>query len=244
MTALMTYLREFHFGSVAFRLVLAMISGSVIGAGRARKRRNAGFRTYTLTCIGAALALIISQYEYAMMLGPWAGIVAEVGMKFDASRFAASVISGIGFLAAGTILSAEHQQVSGLTTATGLFASVCMGLACGAGFYEVVIPSIFVLILVLDVMYPLEVRFKRRVRNINIFVEFDTIKDLNVITDAIRAKSATVYEIDVERMLREGKKYPSAIMTLKLSRENYSHSAILSSVAELPCVFAVKELIS
>ena len=244
MTAIMTYLREFHFGTVAFRLILAMIAGSVIGAGRARKRRNAGFRTYTLTCVGAALALMISQYEYAMMLGPWAEVVAEVGMKFDASRFAASVISGIGFLAAGTILSAEHQQVSGLTTATGLFASVCMGLACGAGFYELVIPSILVLVLVLDVMYPLEVRFKRRIRAINIFVEFENIRNLNEIQEAIEAKNASVFEIDVERMAREGRKYPSAIMVLKLPRENPSHSEMLSSIAKLDCVRAVRELIS
>ena len=179
-----------------------------------------------------------------MMLGPWAEVVAEVGMKFDASRFAASVISGIGFLAAGTILSAEHQQVSGLTTATGLFASVCMGLACGAGFYELVIPSILVLVLVLDVMYPLEVRFKRRIRAINIFVEFENIRNLNEIQEAIEAKNASVFEIDVERMAREGRKYPSAIMVLKLPRENPSHSEMLSSIAKLDCVRAVRELIS
>lgn len=244
MTSLLTYLREFHFGSMVFRLFLAMIAGSVIGIGRARKRRNAGFRTYMLTCIGAALAMMISHYEYAMMVGPWADIVAEVGLKFDASRFAASVISGIGFLAAGTILSADHQQVSGLTTAAGLFASVCMGLACGAGFYEIVIPSILILILVLDVMYPLEVRYKRRVRNINLFVEFENIKDLNVITEAIKEKKAQVYEIDVERMVRENKKYPSAIMILRLPRENPSHSEMLSSIAKLDCVRSVQELIS
>ena len=127
-----TFLHEFNLVSILVRLLLAMACGGVIGYGRSRKKQNAGLRTYMLTAIGACMSVLLTLYEYEMMTGQWAPIVAEVGMKFDASRYSAQVISGIGFLAAGTILSSGHQQVTGLTTAAGLFTSVCMGMAAGA----------------------------------------------------------------------------------------------------------------
>ena len=117
MASAISYLKEFHFLSILFRLILAMACGSVIGFGRSKKRQNAGLRTYVLTSIGAAMSVMLASYEYRMMTGQWAAAVAEIGMKFDASRYSAQVISGIGFLAAGTILSSGHQQVTGLTTA-------------------------------------------------------------------------------------------------------------------------------
>ena len=111
------FLHEFNIVSILVRLLLAMACGGVIGYGRSRKKQNAGLRTYMLTAIGACMSVLLTLYEYEMMTSQWAPIVAEVGMKFDASRYSAQVISGIGFLAAGTILSSGHQQVTGLTTA-------------------------------------------------------------------------------------------------------------------------------
>ena len=124
MSAALAYLKEFNFLSAVVRLILAMACGSVVGFGRSKKKQNAG------------LSVLLACYEYKMMTGQWAAAVAEIGMKFDASRYSAQVISGIGFLAAGTILSSGHQQVTGLTTAAGLFTSACMGMAAGAGMYD------------------------------------------------------------------------------------------------------------
>ena len=118
------------------RLALAMLLGGCIGLERERKRRPAGFRTYMLVCLGAALTVLLSLYEYTLITGPWSALAAELGMKTDVSRFGAQVINGIGFLGAGTILVTGRQQVKGLTTAAGLWASACTGLAVGAGFYE------------------------------------------------------------------------------------------------------------
>lgn len=244
MSELFEYLREFHFGSVLFRLILAMLSAGIIGYGRTKRGKTAGFRTYMLTGIGASMSIMIALYEYEMMQGLWADTVAEVGLKFDASRFSAAVIGGIGFIAAGSIVKAVHQQVSGLTTATGLFASVCMGIACGAGFYECVIISCILIVITLNVMQPLERQFKRRCRNITFTVEFERIEDISEITDVIKAKNATIQDIDVERTVREGDDYPSAIMNLQMSKDNASHSDMLSSIAELNCVIAIEELIS
>ena len=188
MNELLLHLRDFTFTTVILRMLLAFLSGTVIGYGRARKQRAAGLRTFILTSIGAALTTLLATYEYQMLCGPWADVVKEVGLKFDGSRYSAQVISGIGFLAAGTIISIGHQQVSGLSTAAGLFASVCMGIAAGAGFYECVIVVLIILILVLDVMWPLEPAFKRRLRNITVFVEFYALEDLNEISDTIRSR--------------------------------------------------------
>lgn len=243
MTAL-TYLRQFNFASVVLRLVLALAAGGVIGYGRAKKNRNAGLRTYMLVSVGAALTILISMYENEMLYGPWYYISELVELKFDASRFAAQVINGVGFLAAGTIIGVAHQQVSGLTSAIGLFASACLGIAAGAGFYECVVPTVILIVVAMEFMQPLEVGYKRRLRNITIFVEFDTLEDINAITNTITEQGAQIFDLDLERTRREENQYPSAILTLKLGRKQSSHSAILSSVAELSCVYSIQELIS
>ena len=238
------FLREFRCATVILRLVLAVICGGVVGYGRSQKARAAGFRTYILISIGAAMAVLLTLYEYRMLTTLWADTVSRVGLKFDASRLASQVLTGIGFLGAGIIIKVAHQQVSGLTTATGLFATVCMGIACGAGFYELVLITLLLIVVVLNVMAPLEILFKRRLRNITLNVEFTELADVQTITEVIQAQAARIYDIDVERTERSGNKWPSAIFILQLSKENHSHSGMLSAVAELNCVRSVQELIA
>ena len=241
MMGALDFLRRFNLASVICRLVLAQAVGAVVGYGRAQKKANAGLRTYMLVSVGAALTMLISIYEYEMLTGPWAWAVEQIGMKFDASRMSTSVINGIGFLAAGTIIVAAHQQVSGLTSAIGLFACAVLGIAAGAGFYECVLVAMIMIIFTMEFMQPMEIAFKRRLRNITIFVEYDDITDLDEILRTIESENATIYDLDTEHA---GGRHPSAIMTLKLDRKNASHSSLLSSVAELPCVHSVQELIS
>lgn len=244
MTDILNYLREFSLGSAAFRLLLALLAGAVLGYGRARKKVNAGLRTYILVSIGACLTVLISMYEYAMITGAWSDL-AELagGLKFDGSRFAAQVISGIGFLAAGTIIGIAHQQVSGLTSAIGLFTAAAMGLAAGAGFYEGVLLAVIAISVTLELMKPLENAFKRHIHNITLCVKFTDIRDISEIMQVIQDQQATVYETEIERTRQEGEEPPTVILSIKLGKAQPSHSALLSSVAELPCVYAVQELI-
>ena len=237
-------LREFTFGAVLLRLLLAALCGGAVGYGRSQRARPAGLRTYMLVCIGATLSVLVTLYDYEMLKGPWAEAVEAVGEKFDTSRLAAQVITGIGFLGAGIIIEGAHHKVQGLTTDTGLFTTVCMGLAIGAGFYECAILATLLLVLVLNVMSPLEIAYRRRVRNITLNVSFNSVEDIDSITQAIKALNAQVYEIDVECTERHGDQYPSAIFILQMDREHNSHSGMLSSVAELDCVHSVQELIS
>ena len=147
MTQIIEYLREFNIVTVIFRLVLAAAAGALTGFGRAIKKQNAGLRTYMLTSVGAALTILISLYEYAMLTGQWSLIADMSDMKFDTVRIAAQVVTGVGFLAAGNIIAVSHGQISGLTTAVGLFASACLGIAAGVGFYECVIFAIILIII-------------------------------------------------------------------------------------------------
>lgn len=238
-------LREFHFFTVFLRLALAMTAGGLIGYGRARKRRSAGMRTYMLTCTGAALTMLIAMYEKEMLYGgQWAWAAAYADIKFDASRFSAQVINGVGFLAAGTILGVAHQQVSGLTTAIGLFVTAGIGIAAGSGFYEAVLIAVPLVMVAMEMMSPVEMIYKRRLRNITVSVEVRDIADLREVKEAILQRGAQVFEMDVERSEEKDGQLPSAILSLKMAREKASHSAMLSALAELPCVCSVRELIS
>ena len=242
--SIIAYIRDFHLATVLLRLCMAALCGGLIGWERTKKRRAAGLRTYILTSVGACLVVLLSMYDYRMLTGRWAGIVEIVGFKYDASRYMAAVITGIGFLGAGTILATEHQQVSGLSSATGLFATAIMGMAAGEGFYEAVIIMVIALYAALHFMYPLETAFKRRARNITLFVEFESMEDLSRITDTVRRQGAQIFDIDLERTKKKNDNYPSAVLDLKLSEEHISHSEMLSSIAELECVHSIRELIS
>ncbi len=124
---------------IIFKLTLACILGGVIGLERESLNRPAGFRTYTLVCVGSALAMVISldmYYQY------------HNTVTADPGRIAAQVVSGIGFLGAGTIMK-EGSTVRGLTTAAGLWGVACVGLAVGAGMY---IPAVVTSMLILFVL--------------------------------------------------------------------------------------------
>ena len=129
------YLRELNMASMMLRIVLAMLMGGLIGLDRERKNRPAGFRTYMLVAIAAASTQILSQYLDLMLDTQWAEAYAIVGRRTDVVRLGARIVSGVGFIGTGTILLTERQEVKGLTTASCLWASACMGLAIGAGFY-------------------------------------------------------------------------------------------------------------
>lgn len=117
-------LREYTFLSAVCRLLLAMLCGSVIGYGRSKSRRPAGMRTYIIISIGSAMAVLVTLFQNELLQE---GIWKDLPAKFDASRLASQVITGIGFLDAGIILKAAHQQVSGLAIGTAYFELGILG---------------------------------------------------------------------------------------------------------------------
>ena len=117
----MLTLRELTLTAIIVRIVVAIMLGGIIGLERGMKNRPAGLRTYMLVCMGSCVVMLINQYT------------TQVFGTGDPVRLGAQVISGIGFLGAGTIVVTSHNQIKGLTTAAGLWASACIGVAIGIG---------------------------------------------------------------------------------------------------------------
>ncbi|MDY0395284.1 MgtC/SapB family protein [Virgibacillus halophilus] len=121
------------------RIILAGVLGALIGLEREKRFKEAGLRTHFLVAIGSAIIMIISKYGFADVIG-------KEGFELDPSRIAAQVVSGVGFLGAGMIL-VQRQSIHGLTTAAGIWTTAGIGLAIGAGLYEVGIAgSVLVLV--------------------------------------------------------------------------------------------------
>ncbi|RKY41238.1 MAG: hypothetical protein DRP76_00345 [Candidatus Omnitrophota bacterium] len=108
------------------RIICAFVLGAVIGLEREKKRRSAGLRTHILVCMGSSLVMLVSLYMYELFRDK---------VPLDPARIAAGVITGIGFLGAGTIIRSQ-EGIRGLTTAASIWISSAIGLAVGCGFYE------------------------------------------------------------------------------------------------------------
>lgn len=235
------YLRELNTASVLLRLTLSMFCGGMIGLERARKRRPAGFRTYMLVCMGAALTMLLSQYENHMLHSVWASTASEVGIRTDVSRFGAQVINGIGFLGAGTILVTGQQKVKGLTTAAGLWASACMGLAVGAGFYECVALAFALIFVVVHLLPAIELYVIVNARNMNIYVEFQNLDNVSEIINCIKAYNVTIYEVEVDHGKLSLSQHPNAIFSLRMNQKG-CRAKILTAISELKVVHLVQDI--
>lgn len=238
---LMVYLREMNFVSVLLRLLLAMLCGGILGMDRMIKHRPAGFRTYIIVCIGAALTMLLSQYIFKMTSTTWADLAKTIGVKTDVSRFGAQVINGIGFLGAGTIILTGRKQVKGITTAAGLLAAACVGLAIGAGFYECVAVA-FPLILVCMVLMPyFDSMVREMSRNIDVYIEIDSLDNIGELLRTVKEQGAGIYEIEIEKKENGNQVNPAAILSMKLKKKQ-THANMLAVIAGLEFVYALEEI--
>lgn len=232
-------LREISLASTALRMALAILFGGFIGMEREQKRHPAGFRTYMLVCLGAATTMMLSQYEALMLSTRWTEAAAAVGAKTDVARIGAQVINGVGFLGAGTILVTNHHEVKGAITAACLWASACMGLAIGAGFYECTVVG-FVLIYSCVKFFPKVENFLlSNSRNLNLYVEFRNIQDMAQIVARIKAQDIEVLDIDLARN-RVGDS-PGAVFALHLPKR-LSHVQAVAALSEVDCVKFINEI--
>src|ERR1700761_2799333 len=147
------------------RLIVAAVLGSVIGIDRERLSWAAGLRTHMLVCVGSALFMIVSAFGFSDILG-----VPHVIL--DPSRIAAPVVSGIGFLGAGSILL-RGEVVRGLTTAASLWTVAAIGLAVGGGLYVEAVASTVVILVILAGIKPLETLFQQRHKSHEIVLSAD-----------------------------------------------------------------------
>lgn len=241
MISSLDYFRQLNFASVLLRLVLAMLLGGMIGLERGRKHRAAGFRTYMLVCLGSALTSLMSQYLFVQLGTVWAEIAATTGKQVDVSRFGAKVYSGIGFLAAGTIIVTGRQEVKGLTTAAGLWASACMGIAIGAGFYECVIIAFVLMFLCIHFLPMVEVYLLENARNMNIYVELKSLDEIGTLLACMKAQGVQIYSVEIDRGGEEHHRYPSAVLSVRLEHHQ-QHPQILAALSEVKGVTMIDEI--
>ena len=150
---------DITYQAIVLRIVTAIIIGGMLGLERGMKNRPAGLRTYMLVSVGSCLIMMTNQYIYQFT---GAG---------DPMRLGAQVVSGIGFLGAGTIVVTRHNQIKGLTTAAGLWASAGVGLALGIGFYEGAITAGVSIYLILTILQKLEDRVHKKIKVLELYVE-------------------------------------------------------------------------
>ena len=221
------------------RLCVAIFCGGVIGLERGRKRRPAGFRTHMLVCLGAALAMLISQYLTMMETSYWS-LLTGLTNKTDVSRLGAQVINGIGFLGAGTIIVTGRQEVKGLTTAAGLWASACMGLTIGAGFIEGAFCGCVFISVTIIVFSRLERVIISHARNINLYVEFAHLDDLGRIINAIKEQDIRIFDVDV-RKAKDERHNQGAVFSVRLPKR-MSHTTMMTVLAGVENIRAIEEL--
>ena len=226
---LIEMLRGTNIIGVLARFFLALFCGGIIGLEREYKRRGAGFRTHTLICIGATITTLTGLFLY------------NEGLTTDPMRIGAQVISGMGFIGAGTIIVTARRQVKGLTTAAGLWTSAIIGLAIGAGYFEAaLIASLLVLIAEIAL-----VRFEHFIissaKLMNVYIEFENPQVFDNILAHFSIEATTVTDIEFNKNHTPTGDKCNVVFTVRF-RKRQPHDKVLSQISSIPGVINIEEL--
>ena len=221
-------LREVTLLAVILRIFCAALFGGLLGLERELKHRAAGLRTYTLVCVGACLVMLTNQYIF------------QVFQASDPVRMGAQVVSGIGFLGAGTIIVTRHRQIKGLTTAAGLWAAAGVGLAIGVGFYEAAVAGAVIIFLVITALQRLDKVMHNNTKRLDVYFELDAGY---VLGDFLRAAKASQLELSElhREFVHDDLTARSYTATVKVATRQ-KRSAIIETLSALPGVLYAEEL--
>lgn len=223
------YVSEVNTLSTFLRLALAMVCGGVLGMERGKKNRPAGFRTYMLVCVGATLVMLTNQY------------MCKVYGTGDPARLGAQVISGIGFLGAGTIIVTGRNRVKGLTTAAGLWADACVGLAIGIGFYSGAVIGCAMILLVMSVLQRLDDRMTANTRTLDLYMEFQKMSDLGAFMSKIKEFGMKISEIEMTKSNNAEDVGVAVLLTIKMGKKR-PHTEIIQMMSQIEGVRYLEEL--
>ena len=212
--------------SIVIRLFMSILCGGIIGYERGRAGRPAGLRTHILVCLGSTLAILTNQYVYE-----------KYGVS-DPTRLGAQVISGIGFLGAGTIIVTGRHQVKGLTTAAGLWATACMGLAIGVGFYKAAIVGCLLIFFSTVVLHRLDNYMLSKSKNLDVYVEFGKSALITNVLDNLRQLDLNIESVEMVKPTYGSDASSAAIMTLRLRKKKMRMDVITRSNQIEGIVFA------
>ena len=199
-------LREVTYLAIALRIFAAVFLGGMMGLERGMKNRAAGLRTYMLVCIGACLIMLTNQF-----------IFQEYGAG-DPVRMGAQVISGIGFLGAGTIIVTRRSQVKGLTTAAGLWTSAGVGLALGIGFYEGAIAGTLAVVLAMTALQKMDNRMHSRSKSMDVYIEVSPKMPLGDLLRQVRSMEIDISDVQKEAGVDGDSNIRAYTATLKVKK--------------------------
>jgi len=165
MKEFLEFLTQFNPVTVVIRVILAAIAGALVGTEREKHGRPAGIRTHMMVSLGAALTSMIGLFA-----------TSELGLSSDPLRIGAQVISGVGFLGAGTILlRGGGSRITGLTSAAGLWTAAAIGLAVGMGFYLGAFLTVFFVLLTFTIVSRAEAFLNRNRQRMSVYLELDSV---------------------------------------------------------------------
>ena len=223
-------LRELNVYSIVLRIILSTLIGGALGLERERKNRPAGFRTYMLVCLGSALVMMTNQYVF------------QVFNTSDPVRMGAQVVSGIGFLGAGSILITGKNQVKGITTAAGLWAAACCGLAVGIGFYEGAIIGGVAILVVMALMQKIDGYVLKNSHTREVYIELDSKTSFSEFLAYAREKGIDVFDIQMQKNKMHT---DDSVLSIVLTARNKGKSAqgeVISTLSAAPGMHYIEEL--
>lgn len=223
------YLRELNLLSICLRIILSLIIGGILGFERGRKNRPAGFRTYILVCLGSTIVMMTNQYVY------------QVFGASDPTRMGAQVISGIGFLGAGTIMVTGRQQIKGITTAAGMWSAACCGLAIGIGFYEGAIAGGIIVFLIMEFLEKMDGVIRRHSNIMDVYLEFDGKKMFSTFLSSARENGFDVSNIQISKNKHVKTGELSVVLTLE-SQMKRTQEEMLSVIGSIEGVSFIEKL--
>ncbi|WP_291236046.1 MgtC/SapB family protein [Frisingicoccus sp.] len=209
-TSINTYLHTFCVPVVFIRLLMAAACGGGIGYLRSVKKRGAGFKTHILVCVGAALIMMTGQYIYAYVSGG----------NGDVARLAAQVVSGVGFLGAGTIMVTGGNQIKGLTTAAGLWASSGIGLAIGIGFYSGGFFATLIVFFVYNFMERVDEYAYEHSRVYDLYVEFESRQYITPFMLEMKKNGFKFLSIQLSKSKKNKDDIVSATMSIEVNTKS------------------------
>ena len=222
-------LREITYLAVALRISAAVLIGGLIGLERGLKHRAAGLRTYMLVCVGACLVMLTNQYIY------------QVSGTGDPVRMGAQVVSGIGFLGAGTIIVTRRSQIKGLTTAAGLWSSAGVGLALGVGFYEAAVMGGLAVFVVMTLLQRMDNKMHHKSKHMEIYFELDHSLSLGDFMRQVQQENVEIRDVQRETESDTDFGVRAYIATLKAAKRR-SRGELLDKIRSLPGVAYLEEM--
>ena len=229
MAAVLSEFLNSDLGEAVLKLTLALLCGGLLGLERGMKKRPAGFRTYMLVCLGSTLVVMTNMH------------MIELFQTGDPGRMGAQVVSGIGFLGAGTIITTRHNRVTGLTTAAGLWAVASIGLALGIGYYTGAVIGTVLIFFALSVMQITENRILTSSRHILMYVEFEKMVAIKHLLAVLKENEIRMMEFETEATTGERDAAMAAVITIRIPSKSV-HAKLPSLLYSVDGITYVEEL--